>query len=179
MDPEQVTRDQSGALRCRECGFAYTLTPDEVVEHTQQALQAVQSALQGSPADRMNRRVAPEVWSINGYMAHLDEAGTVILSRVRAITQEDRPALPYYDQDAAAEERRYDEIPAATSLGGLQRTVPLFVEYLRTLPAGSWERVGVHRIGEVRLAEIAHDMPHELRHHAGDIRRLNEELRTT
>lgn len=178
MDPEQVTRDQAGTLRCRQCNFRYDLTRPEIIEQARLGLAEVQAAVGEAPAGRTGEQISPDVWSINAYVAHLDEAATVILRRIQAIAAQDRPELPYYDQDAAAEERGYGSIPIETSLAQLEPTVAHFVAYLEELPQSAWERVGLHRIGEVRLADVAHDMPHELLHHAGDIRHISDVQRT-
>jgi hypothetical protein len=173
MDPAQVTRDADGAMRCRECGFRYALSREAVIDGTESGLRAVTDAVAATPESSRNRRPAPEVWSVNAYTAHLDEAAGVIFGRVQAIAERDRPALQWYDQDQTATEGRFDERPADASLRGLTETVGQFTDYLRALPAGAWSRPGVHsRAGAVTLAEIAHDMPHELQHHAGDVHRV-------
>jgi hypothetical protein len=98
---------------------------------------------------------------------------------VRRIASEDRPTLQSYDQDAAAERGRFDEVPVEPSLRRLEFAVGRFVELIGALPEDAWARVGNHEeAGAIALRDIAHDMPHELLHHAGDLRRLGDELRS-
>src|SRR5947209_2057612 len=178
MDPTQVIRDEHGVMRCRECGFPYDLSPGEVVQRARQALHSLQSAVEGVPPHLRSRRPQPDVWSVNGYTAHLADAAGVIGTRVRAIAESDRPPLPYYDQDDASSERDYDGQPAEQSLPRLSEGVRQTADYLAALPPDAWQRTGVHeRAGDVRLVEIAQDLPHELEHHAEDIRRVGEQLR--
>ena len=173
MDPEQVVRDERGVMRCRDCGFGYNLTPDEIVANSAAGLTAVRAALGDVPERVRGVRPSPAVWSVNAYVVHLAEAAAIITERVRAIASQERPFLPYYDQDRSIAEGRADEQPAEESLRQLEEAVPIFLELTRSLTPDQWDRVGIHaRAGEVSLREVAHDMPHELNHHALDIHRI-------
>jgi len=173
MDPSQVSRDESGVMRCRECGFGYNLAPGEIAERSRSGVGAVRAAIAGVPEASRHRRPSPGVWSVNAYVAHLADAAGVIRDRVRAIMELDRPALPYHDQDRAVEEGNADEQSADVSLRRLEDAVAGFQRLIMPLAPEQWDRVGVHeRAGEVTLREIAHDIPHELEHHAMDIRRV-------
>jgi hypothetical protein len=175
MDPNQVERDPRGVMRCRQCGFAYNLQPGEVAAETESGLLAVEAAVAGTPPHTWSSRPEPTVWSVNAYAAHLDQAATVITSRVVAIASQDHPFLPYWEQDEAIESIDGDAISAEQSIARLRPTVERFVSAIRQLPAEAWDRVGRHeRAGDVRLTEIAHDMPHELHHHAQDIRTVGQ-----
>ena len=177
MDPTQVIRQPDGSLQCRQCGFSYTLTSEEVADSAGRGLVAVRAAVAGVPENAASRRPAPDIWSVNAYTAHLADAAGVIYDRIRLIAEQDRPLLPWHDQDQAVEEGRHDQTPAGDSLGHLEGTVRTFQEYVWALPRGAWERVGVHaKAGEVRLSEIAQDLPHELEHHAGDIRDIGAQV---
>jgi hypothetical protein len=171
MDPEQVVRTDDGAMRCRQCGFTYELPPEDLLEQVAVGMAEVRSAVASVPEKRRDARPSPEVWSVNAYVAHLADAAAVITERVRRIATEDNPSLAYHQQDDAADEGRYDEQPADRLLERLGGTVEEFVDYTRSLPPSAWSRTGVHALaGPVTLSEIAHDMAHELRHHAEDIR---------
>lgn len=177
MDPQQVVRDETGIMRCRECGFPYALSQTEVAERADRGLAAVEEAIGGVPLDRRHRRPAPDVWSVNAYTAHLAEAAEVIAGRVRVLAEQERPPLPSYDQERAVAEGRYDERRAEDSLARLRVTVRDCVAHVRALPPEAWRRSGHHaEAGEVYLSDIAHDLAHELEHHAGDIRRIGQQV---
>jgi hypothetical protein len=177
MDPSQVMRDDHGMMTCRECGYRYSLTPSEIVERSGSGVAAVRAALAGVPESYRGIRPSPEVWSVNAYAAHLADAAGVITNRIQAIAEQDRPLLPYHDQDQAVEEEHSDEQEAEGSLLRLEETVAAFRTSVTSLTPEQWDRVGVHaRAGEVSLREIAHDMPHELEHHAMDMRRIGGTL---
>ncbi len=61
MDPAQVVRDENGMMRCRECGFIYGRSREEVVELTGQGLEAVRNALTGADAAFRHLRPDPSV----------------------------------------------------------------------------------------------------------------------
>ncbi len=61
MDPAQVVRDENGMMRCRECGFTYGRSREEVVDLTGQELEAVSKALAGTESTRRHLRPDPSV----------------------------------------------------------------------------------------------------------------------
>lgn len=179
MDPAQVVRDENGMMRCRECGFTYGRSREEVVELTGQGLEAVRTALASTDSARRHLRPDPLVWSVNAYVAHLSDAAALIDERVHQIAEHDHPLLAWHDQDEAVERGRQDTQPADASLSRLEHTVARFLSYLTDLAPEAWKRSGVHsRAGAVRLAEVAQDMPHELQHHANDIQKVDERVRS-
>ncbi|GAC1462938.1 MAG: hypothetical protein NVS2B16_25840 [Chloroflexota bacterium] len=178
MDPQQVERDSDGVMRCQQCGFAYTLSPPEIIARAGSGLDGVVAAVQSTDASLRHRRPSPNVWSVNAYTSHLADAADVITWRVRAIAETDAPLLPNHDQDRAVEDGLADRHPAGDSLKRLEETVRAFQRYVLALEPGALHRVGRHSIaGEVRLSDIAHDMPHELTHHAQDIRTVGDLVR--
>jgi hypothetical protein len=177
MDPAQVIRDDHGVMTCRVCGFRYSLTPNEIIDRSESGVTAARNAVAGVPEAYRRLRPAPTVWSVNAYAAHLADAASVITDRVHAIVDQDRPSLPYHDQDQAVNEGHADEHEADASLLRLEETVAAFRTLIMRLTPEQWDRVGVHeRAGEVSLREIAHDLPHELEHHAMDMRRIGVTL---
>lgn len=177
MDPRQVHRGSDGIFRCRECGFRYALSGAEIIQTCTGASGKVRDSALALPERLRARRLEPAVWSPNAYCAHLAEASEVIEGRLRRIATEDRPFLRSYDQDAAAERGHFDDVPVEPSLRRIDDAVGRFVELIAALPEPAWQRVGVHEeAGDILFRDIAHDMPHELVHHAGDLRRLGREL---
>lgn len=173
MDPQQVTRGDDGVMRCTQCGFAYELDAAETARRAGDGFEAFQFAVIAVPEPRQAQRPAPAVWSVNAYTAHMAEAANVIYERVRNIVEQDRPTLEWYDENEAVERGNYDGRLAIESLEPLRETVTAFRHFLENLAPEAWNRVGIHsRAGEVRLSEIAQDMPHELEHHTDDVTRI-------
>jgi hypothetical protein len=177
MDPNQVIRDSDGAFRCRECGFRYSLSGPGIVRVCTDGVRGFRAAALAIPVELRGRRTAPAVWSPNAYCAHMADAAELIEGRVRRIATEDGPFLAAYDQDAAAEKGRFDEQPIEPSLQRIDSAVSRFIDVLSNLDGGGWARSGNHEeAGAIRLVDIAHDMPHELTHHAGDLARIGADL---
>jgi hypothetical protein len=180
MDITQVFRESDGTFRCRNCGFRYALSGAEIVTTCTIAVVDVRSSALAVAAPLRARRIAPDVWSPNAYCAHLADASELIEGRVRRIATKERPFLPGYDQDAAAVRGHFDDLPVEPSLQRIDDAVERFIKVIAALPEDGWQRVGVHEeAGDILLRDIAHDMPHELIHHAGDLRRLGRELADT
>lgn len=178
MDPKQVRPDGEGVWRCGECGFEYNQSPAAVAIATANGLAEVQAALAQVPEAMRGQRPAREVWSVNAYMGHLADVGELVSERVRRIGTEERPFLLNQDQDARVADLGYDAVPANDSLVRLVPAASAFQLQMQSLPEGAWDRVGVHSTaGEVRMGQVAHDLPHELHHHAQDIRRIGRQLR--
>ncbi|HEX6506967.1 MAG TPA: DinB family protein [Chloroflexota bacterium] len=176
MDPTQVIRGDDGIFRCRQCGFSYDLDRVETAQRAADDFETFRTVVLESPEEIRGWRPAPEIWSINAYTAHMAEAANIIYERVRNIAEQDRPVLEYYDEQEAVERGHYDDRPAVESLEPLRESVEAFRRCLESLAPDDWDRVGIHsRAGEVRLSEIAQDMPHELEHHAEDITRIARE----
>jgi DinB family protein len=177
VDPSQVIRDSNGAFRCRECGFRYALSAGEMVDVCTDTVVRFRQAALAIPTELRGRRTAPAVWSPNAYCAHMADAAELIESRVRRMATEERPFLAGYDQDQAAELGRFDERPVEPSLRRVDRAVAHFVALVSSLPGDGWQRIGAHEeAGDVKLRDIAHDMPHELTHHTADLQRIGAEL---
>lgn len=180
MDPTQVLRGDDGVFTCRDCGFRYALSGAEIARVCATTVGDVWAAALAIPESLRGRRTAPQVWSPNAYCAHLADAAELIEGRARRIVTEDRPLLHAYDQEEAAVRGRFDEVPMESSLPRIETAVARFVALVESLPEDAWQRVGGHEeAGELRLRELAHDMPHELTHHAGDLRRIGTELQAS
>jgi hypothetical protein len=92
----------------------------------------------------LRRRPAPDEWAIVEVVAHLADTEERALARIRRMLDEDRPALPGYDQEQLARDRRYVEMamnPELDRFAALRRET---VELLEGLDTAGWGRVGIH-----------------------------------
>jgi hypothetical protein len=178
MDPTQVRRAADGVMVCEQCGFRYDHSRTEIADLSETGFDRVREALRATPPEGRGERLAPEVWSINAYVGHLSQAASVIRERVRRMATEDRPTLTWWDENESVIKDRLDERDADESLAALEQSVRSFVALLRSQRDQAWTRIGLHSTaGEVRLGEVAHDMAHELGHHADDIHAIGVERR--
>lgn len=90
------------------------------------------------------RRPAEGEWAVIEVVAHLADSDERAAARVRRMLAEDDPALPGYDQDALARERRYIEMEPAEALDRFERVRSDHVALLEGLDDAGWRRSGVH-----------------------------------
>jgi hypothetical protein len=89
-------------------------------------------------------RPAAGEWAIVEVIAHMADTDERALERVRRILAEDEPALPSFDQDALAFERRYIDLPLASEVDRLERQRGLHIALLQSLDDAGWLRTGRH-----------------------------------
>jgi hypothetical protein len=113
----------------------------------------------GKTEAQLNRRPAPEKWSVAEIMAHLAEAEVVFAFRVRLILGSNGTPIMGFDQDEWA--KRYRNSPVSQSLE-LQRAVrQANVALYKSLSPEQWQQFGMHsERGKETLSHI-------LRLHAG------------
>ncbi len=97
--------------------------------------------VRATPADRL-RAARFGDWSAVELIGHLADSAEIFAERVRRCVHEDRPALPSFDQDALARERRNaerDPVDLARRLDAAHR------EIVQTLMnAANRSRPGIH-----------------------------------
>ena len=123
--------------------------------------------IDGLTARQMKRRPAPEKWSIQEILAHLDDVEEhAMRARVAAILNEDRPHLPVFDQEGRVEEMKYRRIDPRHSLRAFARKRRVNLKWLRRLRPAQLKRVGIHAaVGEISAGEFIHEWAfHDLGH---------------
>jgi hypothetical protein len=116
---------------------------------------------------QMKTRPAPDKWSIQEILAHLDDVEEVgMRARVGAMIEQDQPTLLPFDQEARAAEMKYNRKAPLASLARLTRQRRANVRWLRTLRPAQLTRRGVHqKVGEITAGEMIHEWAfHDLGH---------------
>jgi hypothetical protein len=116
---------------------------------------------------QMKTRPAPDKWSIQEILAHLDDVEEVgMRARVAAMIDEDRPTLLQFDQEARVVEMKYNKKDPLASLAHLARQRRANVKWLRTLRQAQLTRRAVHqKVGEITAGEMIHEWAfHDLGH---------------
>jgi hypothetical protein len=115
----------------------------------------------------MGIRPASDKWSVQEVLAHLADVEEVgMRERVAAIVEQERPTLPYFDQEARAVEREYNKTDPRRSLASLERQRGANLKWLRKLRPAQLKRIGVHQqVGEISAEEMItewafHDLGH-------------------
>ena len=112
-------------------------------------------------------RPAPEKWSVQEILAHLDDVEEIgMRARVAAMIEADNPLLPSFDQEQRAEERKYSRKNPTESLASLSRQRKANLKWLRKLKPSQLKRRGTHqKVGELSVRELVtewafHDLSH-------------------
>jgi len=112
-------------------------------------------------------RPAPEKWSVQEILAHLDDVEEIgMRARVAAMIEADNPLLPSFDQEKRAEERKYSRKNPTESLASLSRQRKANLKWLRKLKPSQLKRRGTHqKVGELSVRELVtewafHDLSH-------------------
>ncbi|MBI1376525.1 MAG: hypothetical protein GC157_03450 [Frankiales bacterium] len=137
---------------------AYTDRLDELA-----AVFADASAGDGSLLDR---RPAPDAWSVAEIVHHLADAELHDSVRLRELLAADRPAWPEWDETAYAESLGYDARPAADALTLVLALRNINIRLLASVPVERWRRTAVHpQRGETDVAGwVAHANDHLAAH---------------
>jgi hypothetical protein len=104
----------------------------------------VEAAMRDLPDDRVRACPSPDEWSLLEIACHLRDAAEEEGLRLRRMLEEDNPALPGYDEQARAAERRYAEDDPRRVLITLRAFWTGYAYQLERIDAADWERPAVH-----------------------------------
>jgi hypothetical protein len=103
------------------------------------------------------------------YTWHLVDVLRIGVERLLTLRIEPAAGLPCWDEEALADARRYDRLPAAVGLEVLRLAAREWAEVVATVKP---EAEAAHaEFGRLGALEIARRNAHEVRHHALDIER--------
>jgi len=115
----------------------------------------------------MKARPAPDKWSVQGVLAHLDDVEEIgMRARVAAMIEAENPLLPSFDQEKRAQEMKYNRKHPLKSLASLTRQRQANVNWLDRLKPAQLKRRGTHqKVGELSVQELVtewafHDLGH-------------------
>jgi uncharacterized damage-inducible protein DinB len=126
----------------------------------------VRQACSGLSASDLNTRIAPGIWSIQEIVVHLLDSDLIATHRMRRIAAEDLPLLVSYDENAFIANLPSDRMDFATALELFEVHRRYTAQWLRTLPAASFSREGIHtQRGKITLGQIVDLYASHVDHH--------------
>ncbi|MFH1474361.1 MAG: DinB family protein [Chloroflexota bacterium] len=142
------------------------LTPAHLaalLDASRRAVVAEMAALGSHAAERL---IEGE-WCANEVVGHLIEAEIRgFAGRIKIMVTEERPKLQTWVQPAVAAARHDDERNPDDLVAELNRLRDESLALVRSLGPAAFARVGLHpQVGEVTVAEIAHEWVHHDREH--------------
>ncbi|MDA1036263.1 MAG: maleylpyruvate isomerase N-terminal domain-containing protein [Chloroflexi bacterium] len=171
MDPRQVEQRADGAWMCKQCGFAWSLDRETVLERLETASDRLREKVTVVGPGAMDVGIREGLWSPREYIAHLADWAGIIGKRLHKMLAEDSPAIEDLDQDKLAADNAYPEWDVEESLVRYAKGIAHTIEHVRDGGDDGWVRVGMKAPrGAVPVSEFAQDLLHELEHHSLDIR---------
>jgi uncharacterized damage-inducible protein DinB len=144
------------------------------------APERLRTVLGGLTLGELRARPRPNKWSILEIAAHMADSELTGAFRFRFSFAQPGGALPFYDQDAWAEQLAYRSLDEA----GLERTLRIFQllresagSLLERLTADDWQRSGMHaEFGPVTLRNLLELYADHGERHIGQILTVRELL---
>ncbi len=127
----------------------------------------VRREIAAMPVKEMKTRPAPNKWSVQEVLAHLEDVEeNAMRSRVQAILERDTPTLGVFDQEARVAEMRYDRKGPRQTLAAFTRKRQSNLKWLRKIRPEQLKRKGIHeQVGEISVEEFLNEWAfHDLGH---------------
>jgi len=115
--------------------------PMEVLSSTPARLAELVKA---RSASELNRKPAPDKWSVAEILAHLADVEMVVGYRIRTMLSSSGAPIQGFDQDAWARDGRYASVPVADSLQRQAAQRKANLALWRSLTAEQWQHHGMH-----------------------------------
>jgi uncharacterized damage-inducible protein DinB len=128
----------------------------------------LRQAVSGMSQQQLVSRPVPGKWSTLEVVCHLVDSDQAWIHRMKRVIAEDRPLLIGYDERRFAAALAYHEHNLEEELAIFEQARQQMARILRTLPADSWSRAGVHsELGLITLqqhlqVEVDH-VPHHVK----------------
>lgn len=167
------TKDWTWVLgeACPECGFDASAVAATEVPDLVRANAAEWRRLLDAGAVAPGRPDA-QTWSGLEYACHVRDVHRRFVERVGLMLAEDDPLFANWDQDASAEEDRYDEQDPAGVVAELEAAAEQMAAVFASVPDDAWSRPGRRSDGASFTVEtIARYYVHDPIHHVWDVER--------
>jgi hypothetical protein len=151
---------------CRECGFAWSLTPDDAVAWVRGFEERVRAEVGSLTGDERL-----EGWSVAQYVSHVGDNLRQWAERVQATRLAGQTDVAGYDPDALAAARGYEFIPLAVAIWSAGDAAERWVEVLTAALDEGLELQHASR-GLQRAEDVARNNCHDAYHHLWDIQRI-------
>ncbi|GIG41371.1 DinB family protein [Cellulomonas phragmiteti] len=155
--------------RCPECGFAASdVDPQGIGGTVRDLVPRWVAALHREDA---RERPAPDVWSPLEYGAHVRDVMRVFDERVRLMLEQDDPLFANWDQDATAQEDRYDLQDPGVVADELSASAEATALRFDAVAGAQWERTGRRSNGSLfTVRTLGQYFLHDVVHHLHDVR---------
>lgn len=145
----------------------------ELLERYRRGAELVAVAITGAAGPELDFKPAPDQWSVRQIVAHLADAESANVVRLRQVIAEDNPTLFPFDQNAWAERTDYQKRKPSQSLETMRTLRGDNYQLLKDLPAETFSRTGNHlRRGTMSLFDLLRLFAEHAENHAMQIRNV-------
>jgi hypothetical protein len=170
MTIEPDTKDWTWVLErpCPEYAFVATSVEGaEIPRITQECALAWEVVL---ARPEVRERPTPDVWSPLEYGAHVRDVCRVMDERARLMLTDDDPSFANWDQDATAEQERYEEQDPAVVRRELREAADAVTARFAAVPDDAWQRTGLRSNGSrFTVLTLGRYFLHDVVHHLHDV----------
>jgi hypothetical protein len=152
---------------CRECGFDWSQSADDVIVAVEALPDRFAALLDGRTGDEM---AVGATWSAKAYVFHVGDNLRIFAERLEGVFAGAPDALAAYDQDRLAEARDYEAMSVQSALWSLRTAVGEWTEAARESLTRPNTYLHAER-GELTAAEITRGPGHDAVHHLWDVMR--------
>jgi len=139
----------------------------DVIEILGSTHEKIRREIAGLSPRLLKARPAPDKWSIQEILAHLDDVEELgMRARVAAMIEQNEPSLAPFDQEQRAIEQEYHKKAPLRSLDHFALQRKANVKWLCGLKPAQLKRKGHHQaVGEITAGEMIHEWAfHDLGH---------------
>lgn len=123
------------------------------------------------------RRPPTGSWSALEYTAHVADVIDHLGPAIRRAIVEDNPLITFFDNEARALEKRYNELERAEVLGWLDLACDELASVLDDVRPDDWTRPARLDAGQRDVLGLARNGVHEGSHHLRDVQRVLNAVR--
>lgn len=163
-------KDWTFVLRevCPECGVdVRDLSVQETAAQLRQVLEKYQAVLHRPQA---RKRSSSTRWSDQEYVVHVAEMLAVMEGRLDLMLEQTDPGFPNWDQDAAAEQGKYNALGAGQAAQKLRTAAEAYAAKLEGIRPEKYSRRGIRSNGAAFTVETLNQYAwHDVVHHLWDL----------
>lgn len=152
----------------------------ELLERFRRGAELVAVAITGAAGPELDFKPAPDRWSVRQIVAHLADAESANVVRLRQVISEENPTFFPFDQNAWAERTNYHKRKPSQSLDTMRQLRAENYELLKDLPPETFTRAGTHpRRGPLTLLDLLRLFAEHAENHAVQIRSVRAEYKAS
>ena len=147
----------------------------DTIEKMESSADELFNAVFGLSDNLLNKKPAPDKWSIKEILAHLLDAELVNACRLRKVVAEPGAKLQAFDQNLWASNLGYSYQDFRLVMDTFRILRINTIALLKNIKPEQWNNKGVHEErGEMTFAQIAESMANHTQRHVEQIKKIKE-----